>query len=153
MPRPCAYRCPEVTGNLAELPGWARELLERERVARLGLLDDRDRPRVLPVTFAIHGGRVWSALDRKPKRDPDREPARLRYLHRRPQAALTVDRYSDDWSQLAWVQVLGGTMIVPAAEAPGALDALAQKYEPYRRERPPGPLIRIEPQRTLCWRA
>src|SRR5436190_23033342 len=80
---------------LERLPGWAHEMLRAEPVARLGLLDDRDRPRVLPVTFALVDGEIYSAIDNKPK--ASREPARLRYLCRRPQAALTVDRYSDDW--------------------------------------------------------
>ena len=60
---------------------------------------------VLPVTFAVEGDAVWSAIDEKPKRTP--EPARLRYLRRRPEAALLVDVYDDDWSRLAWVQLLG----------------------------------------------
>ena len=37
--------------TLDELPGWAENVLETARVAHLALLDDRDRPRVLPVTF------------------------------------------------------------------------------------------------------
>ena len=57
-------------GNLAELPGWALELLRAAPVAHLGLLDDEDRPRVLPVTFALTEGRLYSAVDDKPKRVP-----------------------------------------------------------------------------------
>ena len=66
-------------------------MLEAGRVARLAFLDDGDRPRVLPVTYAVAGGAVWSAIDDKPKRAG--EPARVRYLRRRPEAALCVDRY------------------------------------------------------------
>jgi PPOX class probable F420-dependent enzyme len=126
-------------------------MLERARVAHLGLLDDRDSPRVLPVTFALEGDALWSAIDRKPKRA--REPARLRYLRRRPRAALTVDRYDDDWDELAWVQVLGEIAIVDAADAPAALEALRAKYEPYRASAPPGPLLRLAPERALSWSA
>src|SRR3954453_21422666 len=64
-------------------PAWANEMLASARVARLGLLDTDDRPRVLPVTFALVGGAIYSAIDHKPKR-PGGEPARLRYLRRRP---------------------------------------------------------------------
>src|SRR5436190_567980 len=39
-------------------------MLESERVARLGLLGEDDRPRVLPVTFAVAGGALYSAIDR-----------------------------------------------------------------------------------------
>jgi PPOX class probable F420-dependent enzyme len=137
--------------TIDELPGWARALLDEERVARLAYVDDRDRPRVLPVTFAVAGGAVWSAIDDKPK--STREPARVRYLRRRPAAAVCVDRYDGDWSRLAWVQLLGEVEIIGAADAPAAMDALAARYAPYRERRPPGPLLRLEPARALHWRA
>jgi PPOX class probable F420-dependent enzyme len=120
------------------------------RVGRLGLLDERDHPRVLPVTFALAEDALWTAIDRKPKRG---EPARVRYLRRRPQAALTVDRYDDDWSRLAWVQVLGDMQILDARDCAGALEGLASKYGQYRKEAPPGPILRLGPKRALWWRA
>ena len=137
--------------NLDELPAWARELLEEARVARLALLDDRDRPRVLPVTFAVAEGAVWSAIDDKPKRT--RVPARLRYLRRRPEAALCVDRYDDDWSRLAWVQVLGRVEILEPEDGPAGLEALVAKYEPYSERQPPGPLVCLRVERALTWKA
>jgi hypothetical protein len=33
------------------------------------------------------------------------------------------------------------------------MKALAAKYAPYREEAPPGPLLRLIPERTLHWRA
>jgi PPOX class probable F420-dependent enzyme len=137
--------------RLETLPQWARELLAEERVARLAFLDEDDRPRVLPVTFAVAGDAVWSAIDEKPKRTP--EPARVRYLRRRPEAALLVDVYDDDWSRLAWVQLLGRIEVVPADASHEALAALAARYEPYARRTPPGPLLRLAVERALHWRA
>jgi PPOX class probable F420-dependent enzyme len=120
-------------------------------VARLGLIDDAGRPRVLPVTFALVGDdTVWSAIDHKPKRSPDTELARVRWLRRRPDATLLVDHYSDDWSQLAWVQLIGRIAILDDAEPPAEL---LEKYEPYRRQPPPGPLLRLDIERAVCWRA
>jgi PPOX class probable F420-dependent enzyme len=136
---------------LDELPDWGRELLESARVARLGFLDDEEHPRVLPVTFALAEGALWTAVDRKPKRS--KQPARLRFLRRRPQAALTVDRYTDDWEELAWVQVLCTAETLEVRGAGAGLDALTAKYEQYRREPPPGPVIRLKPIRALSWRA
>jgi PPOX class probable F420-dependent enzyme len=115
------------------------------------LLDLEGAPRVLPVTFAVAEGRIWSAIDRKPKRTA--EPARLSFLRRDPRAALTVDRYSDDWEELAWVQVLGRVEIVGVEEGGAGMEALRAKYEPYRVEAPPGPLLALEPERYLWWRA
>jgi PPOX class probable F420-dependent enzyme len=136
---------------LEALPDWAAELLASERVARLAYLDEDDRPRVLPVTFAVNDGALWSAIDEKPKRVA--EPARVRYLRRRPDAALLVDVYDDDWSRLAWVQVLGRVEVVTVDAAPEAVAALAAKYEPYAKRTPPGPLLRLEVERALHWRA
>jgi PPOX class probable F420-dependent enzyme len=137
--------------RLETLPEWAGELLAAERVARLAYLDDDDRPRVLPVTFAVAEGAVWSAIDEKPKRTA--EPARVGYLRRRPEAALLVDRYDDDWTRLAWVQLLGRVEVVPIESSPEAVAALAAKYEPYTQRTPPGPLLRLTVERTLEWRA
>jgi PPOX class probable F420-dependent enzyme len=120
-------------------------------VGRLGLLDEEGAPRVLPVTFAVAEGRIWSAIDQKPKRAE--EPARLRFLRRDPRAALTVDRYSDDWDELAWVQVLGAVRILEVSDGEAGLAALSEKYEQYREEAPPGPLLALEPERYLWWRA
>jgi PPOX class probable F420-dependent enzyme len=138
-------------GQPTDLVEWAKKLLVTARVGRLGLLDEEGAPRVLPVTFAVAEGRIWSAIDRKPKRSG--EPARLRFLRTDPRAALTVDRYSDDWEELAWVQVLGRVEIIEVADGAAGLAALTEKYGPYREEAPPGPLLRLEPQRCLWWRA
>jgi PPOX class probable F420-dependent enzyme len=137
--------------RLETLPEWARELLASERVARLGYVDDADRPRVLPVTFAVADGSVWSAIDEKPKRTA--EPARLRHLRRRPEAALLVDVYDDDWSRLAWLQLLGQVDVLPADSAPQAMEALERKYAQYAERRPPGPLLRLTVERARQWRA
>ena len=136
--------------RLESLPEWARELLASERVARLAYVDGDDHPRVLPVTFAVAGDAVWSAIDEKPKCSA--EPARLRYLRRRPEAALLVDLYDDDWSRLAWVQLLGTVDVLSVDSAPEAMEALARKYVPYAERTPPGPLLRFSVDRTRQWR-
>jgi len=137
---------------LDTVPGWARELIARARVARLAYVDGDDRPRVLPVTFAVADGSVWTAIDdEKPKRRA--EPARIEYLRRRPEAALVVDEYDDDWTRLAWVQLLGRVDVVAVDGAPAAMKALRAKYPQYARRPPPGPLLRLEVERVLRWRA
>jgi PPOX class probable F420-dependent enzyme len=137
----------------AGLPVWAEELLRTERVAHLGLLDDEGRPRVLPVTFALLEGEIWSAVDQKPKRRPGEQLARVRWLRARPRSALTVDRYDDDWSRLAWVQLLGETAVVDADSHQHAVAALAERYPMYGERPPAGPLLRLVPERALWWRA
>jgi PPOX class probable F420-dependent enzyme len=138
--------------SLEEAPQWARELLDSERLGHLGLLDDDGSPRVLPVTFAVVEGEVWSAVDEKPKRVAGSELARVRWLRARPRSALTVDRYSDDWSRLAWVQLIGETAVLDVDGRERVLEALTARYAPYRERPPRGPLLRLTPDRCVFWR-
>jgi PPOX class probable F420-dependent enzyme len=141
------------SARLTELPRWAGSLLAGSRVGRLGLLDDDGAPRVLPVTYAINGESLVTAVDQKPKRRSGEELARVRWLRARPTAALTVDHYDDDWSALAWVQAVGTVSVLDAASAPEAMAALAHRYEPYRSDPPVGPVLILEPDRLLWWHA
>ena len=152
-PRRSSVHWVPAAASLEALPRWARELLEAERVGHLGLLDDACRPRVLPVTFAVLEGQLWSAVDDKPKRVPGERLARLRWLAARPASTLTVDRYDEDWTRLAWVQAVGETRILDAAGHEDALDALAARYPQYRERAPRGPLLCLTPDRILHWRA
>jgi PPOX class probable F420-dependent enzyme len=139
--------------SVAELPRWARDLLENERVARLGVVDDGGGPRVLPVTYALTGGAIVSAIDHKPKRVAPEQLARVRWLQARPRAVLTVDHYEEDWSQLGWVQAIGRVRILDAVSAPDAIRALTERYDPYRERSPAGPVLSLEPDRVLWWHA
>jgi PPOX class probable F420-dependent enzyme len=142
-----------VAASLEALPSWARDLLEAARVGHLGLLDDDGRPRVLPVTYAVIGGQVWSAVDDKPKRVPVERLARLRWLRARPASTLTVDRYDEDWTRLAWVQIVGQTRILDVSGHEDALAALAARYPQYRERPPRGPLLCLSPDQIVHWRA
>jgi PPOX class probable F420-dependent enzyme len=133
-----------------DLPGWASDLLARAPVARLGFLDDRGSPRVLPVTFVWTGVRAWSAIDHKPKRVPGRELSRVRWLRANPDAALLVDHYEPDWARLAWVQLLGRVTVLDDTPAP---EALIAKYPAYGDRPPAGPLLRLDAERAIHWRA
>jgi PPOX class probable F420-dependent enzyme len=137
--------------NLATLPSWAASLLGNGRVGRLAFADADGHPRVLPITYAVVAGAIWSAIDQKPKAPG--EPARVRWLRERPAASLVVDRYSDDWAELAWVQLLGTIEVIDLPGGADALAALTDKYEQYRSEPPPGPLLRLDVERALWWRA
>jgi PPOX class probable F420-dependent enzyme len=132
--------------TLAEAPEWALALLESEPVGHLGLLDEQGRPRVQPVTFARVGEALWSAIDDKPKRRP---PARIERLRANPACALTVDRYDDDWTRLAWIQVVGNATVLDLRD--DVVEALASRYPAYRERPPGGPLLRVEPVRVLWW--
>ena len=107
---------------------------------------------VLPVTYALAGDQIWSAIDQKPKRS-DTEPARIRFLRRDPRAALTVDQSPMTGTSWPGCGVLGEIEILAAGEAPDALAALSVKYPQYREAPPPGPLLSLAPERCLFWSA
>lgn len=135
-----------------DLPGWARDLLRTARSAHLGLIDGDGRPRVLPVTYAVCGEAFVTAVDHKPKSVEGRDLARVRWLRERQAAALTIDRYDDDWSRLAWVQALGDAEVLDEPP-PGAREELAARYAQYAERPPGGPFIRLPPHRFVHWRA
>jgi PPOX class probable F420-dependent enzyme len=135
--------------TLSEAPDWAQALLVEQPVGHLGLLDEQGRPRVQPVTFARVGDALWTAVDDKPKRRPGEQLARVRRLRANPACTLTVDRYDDDWTRLAWIQVLAGATVLDVRD--DILAALAARYPAYRERAPRGPLVRLQPVHVLWW--
>jgi PPOX class probable F420-dependent enzyme len=137
-----------------DLPAWALALLRDARVARLGTADAAGRPLVVPVCYAFDGSRIYSAIDRKPKRT--RGLRRVRNIVENPHVSLVVDEYHEEWRRLCWVMVDGRAELVTGGpEFAQAMDLLVAKYPQYRTlgfEREAGTMIRVTPQRLLAWR-
>jgi PPOX class probable F420-dependent enzyme len=127
--------------------------LLKERVGHLATVDEHGQPHLVPVCFAVVAGWVYTPIDEKPKRGTDLR--RVRNLLANPRVCLSVDRYDEDWSRLAWVQVRGRAALVEDAdERAGAIAALRQKYPQYGSMRLEDRLlIRIEPERVVQWAA
>lgn len=130
-------------------------MLEAARVGHLATVDGRGQPHVVPVCYAVDGGVLYTPVDEKPKRGDPAELRRLRNLAAWPAVCLTVDRYDEDWSRLAWVQVRGRASLVDdPLERARALEALRRRYRQYRAMALEAlPLIRIEPTRVVAWSA
>ena len=129
-------------------PGIAEERLAAARVGRLATVTPDGRPHVVPVCFALHEGRLYSAVDAKPKATGALQ--RLENVRASGRASLLVDHYEEDWTRLWWVRVDGAASI---EEAAAGLDALTAKYPQYRDQRPAGPLVAITPERWRSWTA
>jgi PPOX class probable F420-dependent enzyme len=127
-------------------PAIAEERFAQARVGRLATVTARGRPHLVPVCFVLHDGRVYTAVDAKPKATT--ALARLENVRATGRAGLLVDHYDEDWSRLWWVRVDGAAEVVRSDRA---LDALAAKYEQYRTMRPDGPVIAIAPERWSSW--
>ncbi|MER6511172.1 TIGR03668 family PPOX class F420-dependent oxidoreductase [Nonomuraea sp. NPDC001636] len=128
--------------------GRARSLFEGARVARLATADAAGVPRVVPVTFAVLGNDVVTAVDHKPKSTHDL--ARLRDIRANPRVSLLADHYEDDWTRLWWARA-DGTATVREDGHDAALRALAGKYDQYRRRPPEGPVIVVAVSRWSGW--
>jgi PPOX class probable F420-dependent enzyme len=109
----------------------------------------------LPVCFACVDGRVYTPIDEKPKRAAPASLRRVRNLLAHPAVCLTVDRYDEDWSRLAWLQLRGDAALVEdPAERATALAALRARYPQYRAMALESrPLIRIVPSQVVAWSA
>ena len=127
-------------------PAIAEQRLALARIGRLATVTAAGRPHIVPVCFALAGGRIVTAVDAKPK--VTTELARLENVRATGRAGLLVDHYEEDWSELWWVRVDG---IAEVIRSESAIDALAEKYEQYREARPAGPVIAIEPERWRSW--
>jgi len=117
------------------------------RVARLATVGADGRPHLVPVTFAVRGDVVFTAVDHKPKRSNDLR--RLRNIGERPEVCLLADHYAEDWSRLWWVRADGVARVLVGDERVVPVDALVAKYAQYAGKPPEGPVIRID---VVTWR-
>lgn len=135
-----------------------RRFLERARRGFLATADGDGRPAAVPVCFALDGETVVTPLDEKPKDVAPRDLRRVRDVRANPHVALVVDRYDEDWTGLAWVQVRGTATLVEPGSGDGSHDAavaaLRAKYDQYAdhalEERP---LLTVAPGHVVSWAA
>lgn len=131
--------------------GQAREHFVFAHVMRLATADGTQQPHVVVTTFVVHGDRIYSAIDQKPK--STRALKRLRNIQDNPKVSALVDHYDhEDWSQLWWARADGtARVIVDDTQMRVPIDLLAQRYEQYRDNRPEGPVIEITVDRWSGW--
>ncbi len=130
--------------------GQARELLGGARVARLGTVGPGGRPHLVPITFALAGDTIYTAVDAKPK--STRRLQRLANIRADRRVAVLADHYAEDWSALWWVRADGdAALLTEPAELAGPLSLLVARYPQYRLARPAGPVIAIGVRRWTGW--
>jgi len=152
LPTPTTTRRPPTGEELA--------FVSARRVGRLATADAAGEPAVVPICYAVidvdGSPLVVSALDEKPKRVADADLARVRHIRARPEVALTVDDYTEDWSRLAFVHLRGRARVVApeaAAHAP-AVAALQAKYPQYAAMAiETRPIVAIGDLTATGWRA
>jgi PPOX class probable F420-dependent enzyme len=135
---------------MERLDAELRERVAQAPVARLATVRPDGRPHVVPVTFALVGDAVVTAIDHKPKTTTSLQ--RLRNIEARPVASVLVDHYEPDWSRLWWVRGDGAARVVSEGpERDQAVERLVEKYEHYRDAPPHGPVIWVTVSRWASW--
>ena len=120
------------------------------RVARLATTRPDGRPHVVPITFALGGETIVTAVDQKPKTTTSLQ--RLKNIAAQPAASVLVDHYEDDWSQLWWIRADGTARVVTeGTEWEEWVEVLTKKYAQYGRDLPRGPLIVLSVGRWTSW--
>jgi PPOX class probable F420-dependent enzyme len=137
-------------GALKLTASEARHRFATVRVARLATTGPAGRPHLVPITFALDGDRIYTAVDAKPKTTANLR--RLRNIGADPRVAVLADNYSDDWDALWWARADGLASILGEPDGRARpLELLAARYPQYQVSAPAGPVIAIAVERWTGW--
>jgi PPOX class probable F420-dependent enzyme len=128
--------------------------LHTQRAGRLATATSEGAPHVIPVCYTCDGANLYIALDSKPKRVAPERLRRIRNILENPRVALVIDRYSDDWSQLAYLLIQGTAVLVQpdTAEHSRAITLLRERYVQYfAMPIEQQPVIAIRPMTVVEW--
>ena len=130
----------------------ARRRFSGAAVARLATVRETGQPHLVPVTFAVDGDYIYTAVDAKPKTTTNLR--RLRNIAAEPRVAMLADHYEQHWAGLWWVRADGmASLLDRPADMAGPLRLLAARYPQYRASAPAGPVISIRVSRWSGWAA
>ena len=111
------------------LTSLERKFIESNRVARLGTVDEKGSPHVVPVCFVCIDNDIYMTIDEKPKTSDPKSLKRIRNIKANPKIALILDKYDEDWTRLAWVLVRGHADILESGgEWSSAQESLRCRY-------------------------
>ena len=128
-------------------------MLTSASIGHLATADEDAHPHVIPVCFSTDGRSIYSVLDQKPKRAELTRLRRVRNILANPQAALLVDHYEEDWSNLWYLMVSGrAELLTYGQEQTDAVALLRNKYQQYRvMDIGLNPVIKITPENIVSW--
>ncbi|WP_448576556.1 TIGR03668 family PPOX class F420-dependent oxidoreductase [Thermomicrobium sp.] len=135
------------------LPPLVRAFLEQQRVGHLATVSRGGEPHVVPICYAVADDTIYTPIDEKPKQ-PSRTLRRVRNIEETGRAALVVDRYDEDWTQLGWVLLRGrAELLAPGSpEQTRAVELLRQRYPQYRTMRlETQPVVALRIERVSVW--
>ncbi|MHA2055496.1 MAG: pyridoxamine 5'-phosphate oxidase family protein [Candidatus Hodarchaeales archaeon] len=124
----------------------AKKFLEEGRVLRIATIDNNGSPRLAPFCYWIQDDKVY-ILTRP-------ETKTVRNLRKNPEAAIMIDYYDEDWSQLKFCMIKGKTALIEDKEKVLKLHSIrGKKYS--QQGDPTGrvfTVIRLEPSKIVTLR-
>ena len=131
-------------------PGEARSRFVEAQVAHLATVDGAGAPHIVPISFAIEGDTLYTAVDAKPKRGTALR--RFANVAANPRVSVLVDEYDADWTRLWWARADGRASVLADGDAlDHALALLRARYVQYAAAGPIGPAMRITVERWSGW--
>ena len=124
------------------------KLIGSERVCRVATAGAEGRPHLVPVCHVLAGDKIYFGSG-----DDGRK---VKNLRDNPQIAVTIDLYSDDWSQLRGVMVQGTARLVErGSRFKQARSRLYAKYAQYAKEAAISPsdsvVVEVTPTHVFTW--
>lgn len=124
------------------------KLIARERVCRVATAGADGKPHVVPVCHVMNGGKIYFGSDKNARK--------VANLRENPRISLTIDLYSEDWSQLRGVMITGTVNLIE--RGPRLMQARARlyaKYPQYPEEAALGAsdsaIVEVTPTNVFSW--
>ena len=132
---------------LKKLKKPIRDLIERERVSRVATTGDARMPHVVPVCHVVWGGKIYFASGN--------DGRKVLNLTENPRVAISVDTYSDAWSNRG-VMIQGTAKLIERGPRFRKFRALLyRKYPQYPSEAALGErdsvIVEVSPTRIFSW--
>jgi PPOX class probable F420-dependent enzyme len=123
-------------------------LVGRERVCRVATSSAAGVPHVVPVCHVLTDGKLSFGSDRGARK--------IRNLRANPHVAITVDLYSDDWTNLKGVMIQGTAALIERGPRFRTLRRLLyEKYPQYpdesALEEGDSLIVEVTPDRVFSW--
>ncbi|MBI3826333.1 MAG: pyridoxamine 5'-phosphate oxidase family protein [Candidatus Rokubacteria bacterium] len=124
------------------------KLVGRERVCRVATVGDGVMPHCVPVCQVVDGGKIYFGSGD--------EAGKVKNLEATPHVCVTVDLYSDDWSQIKGVMVQGTVELIARGPRFRKIrDLLYAKYPHYRTDAALSPsdsvIVEVTPTHVFTW--
>ena len=124
------------------------KLIALERVCRVATAGSEGRPHLVPVCHVLAGDKIYFGSGD--------DARKVKNLKDNPQITVTIDLYSDDWSQLRGVMVQGTARLIERGPRfKQARSRLYAKYPQYAKEAAISPtdsvVVEITPNHVFTW--